>query len=124
MSRCRRNAGATSSLKYHLVWCPKYRRKVLAPPFDARLKEVIAEVACEAEMTFHTMEVGPDRVHLFVETDPTLAVAQEGIRMVALRSYKYRLLRARHDRAEERHARAVRTRRRMIPPRPTRPVQG
>ena len=76
MTRCRRNAGATFSLKYHLVWCPKYRRKVLVPPFDLRLKEIIAEVAVEAEMIVHAVEVMPDRVHLFVEADPTLAVAE------------------------------------------------
>lgn len=76
MSRYRRNAGATFSLKYHLVWCPKYRRKVLVPPYDARLKEIIAEVASEAEMTVHAVEVMPEHVHLFVEADPTLAVAE------------------------------------------------
>ena len=48
MSRYQRNAGATFSLKYHLVWCPKYRRAVLTPPFDARLKEIIRAVADEA----------------------------------------------------------------------------
>ena len=76
MTRYRRNAGATFSLKYHLVWCPKYRRKVLVPPYDARLREIIAEVAVEAEMTIHAVEVMPDHVHLFVEADPTLAVAE------------------------------------------------
>lgn len=76
MSRYRRNAGATFSLKYHLVWCPKYRRKVLVAPYDARLKEIIAEVAEEAEMIVHAVEIMPDHVHLFVEADPTLAVAE------------------------------------------------
>lgn len=76
MTRYRRNAGATFSLKYHFVWCPKYRRKVLVPPYDARLREIIAEVAAEAEMTIHAVEVMPDHVHLFVEADPTLAVAE------------------------------------------------
>lgn len=76
MSRYRRNAGATFSLKYHLAWCPKYRRKVLVPPYDTRLREIIAEVASEAEMTVHAVEVMPDHVHLFVEADPTLAVAE------------------------------------------------
>jgi putative transposase len=64
------------SLKSHLVWCPKYRRKVLVAPYDARLREIIAEVAAEAEMTLHVVEVMPDHVHLFVEADPTLAVAE------------------------------------------------
>ena len=58
------------------MWCPKYRRKVLVPPFDARLKEIIAEAATEAEMIVHAVEVMPDHVHLFVEADPTLAVAE------------------------------------------------
>ena len=76
MTRYRRNAGATFSLKFHLVWCPKYRRPVLVPPFDGRLKEIIQEVATEAEMTIHALEVMPDHVHVFVEADPTLAVAE------------------------------------------------
>lgn len=76
MSRYRRNAGVTFSLKYHLVWCPKYRRPVLVPPFDTRLKEIIGEVAVESGMTVHALEVMPDHVHLFVEADPTLAVAE------------------------------------------------
>lgn len=76
MSRYRRNAGATFSLKYHLVWCPKYRRKVLVPPYDARLREIIAEVAAEFEMIVHAVELMPDHVHLFVEADPTLSVAE------------------------------------------------
>lgn len=76
MSRYRRNAGATFSLKYHLVWCPKYRRPVLVPPFDTRLKEIIGEVAVESGMTVRALEVMPDHVHLFVAADPTLAVAE------------------------------------------------
>lgn len=76
MSRYRRNAGATFSLKYHLVWCPKFRRPVLTAPYDVRLKEIITEVAAEAEMIVHAVEVMPDHVHLFVEADPTLAVAE------------------------------------------------
>lgn len=58
------------------MWCPKYRRQVLVAPIDERLKELIAEVAAEHEMTVHSLEVMPDHVHLFVEADPTLCVAE------------------------------------------------
>ena len=58
------------------MWCPKYRRKVLVSPVDDRLKELIAETAEDHGMTVHTMEVMPDHVHLFVEADPTLSVAE------------------------------------------------
>jgi putative transposase len=76
MTRYRRNTGVTSSLKYHLVWCPKYRRPVLTAPHDARLKEIIHEVADEVGLIVHDLEVMPDHVHLFVEADPTLAIAE------------------------------------------------
>jgi hypothetical protein len=41
--RYAKNAGAVFSLKFHVVWCPKYRRSVLTPPVDERLKELLAD---------------------------------------------------------------------------------
>jgi putative transposase len=75
-TRYAKNAVAVFSLKYHIVWCPKYRRPVLTPPIDRRLTEVLGEVASEYEMTFHAIGVMPDHVHVFVEADPTLGVAE------------------------------------------------
>ena len=49
---------------------------MLVAPIDGRLKELIAEVAVENEMTVRSLEVMPDHVHLFVEADPTLCVAE------------------------------------------------
>ena len=71
-----RNAGAIFALKYHLVWCPKYRRPVLVNPVDRRLKELFHQKAAELNLTIHTLEVMPDHVHLFLESDPTLCVAE------------------------------------------------
>jgi putative transposase len=75
-SRYAKNAGAVFSLKFHLVWCPKYRRPVLTPPVDGRLKALLAAIADEHGMTIRAAEVMPDHVHLFVEADPTLCVAE------------------------------------------------
>ena len=75
-ARYAKNAGAVFSLKYHLVWCPKYRRPVLTPPVDDRLKALIREVAELREMRLHALEVTPDHVHLFIETDPRWAPAE------------------------------------------------
>lgn len=46
------------------------------PPIDGRLKEVLGEVASEYDMRFHAIDVMPDHVHVFVEADPTLGVAE------------------------------------------------
>ncbi len=75
-ARYAKNAGAVFSLKYHAVWCPKYRRPVLTNPVDVRLRELISEVAERREMTVHALEIMPDHVHLFVETDPRWAPAE------------------------------------------------
>ena len=63
-------------MKHHVVWCPKYRRPVLTPPHDARLKQIIGDVAGEFGWAVLALEVMPDHVHLFLESDPTVSVAE------------------------------------------------
>lgn len=75
-SRYAKNAGAVFSLKYHVVWCPKYRRQVLIDAVERRLKALLKQKADELNMTIHALEVMPDHVHLFIESDPTLCVAE------------------------------------------------
>ncbi len=72
----RQERRAVHALKYHLVWCPKYRRPVLTPPVDERLKGLLSETAAEHGMNIQAMEVMPDHLHLFLEADPTLSVAE------------------------------------------------
>jgi len=74
-SRYRSNARAVFTLKYHLVWCPKYRKPLLVGPVAARLKELLEGKAAEIGATIHALEIMPDHVHLFVESDPTRAPA-------------------------------------------------
>ena len=74
--RYAKNAGAVFSLKYHAVWCSKYRRSVLVKPVDVRVKALLRQKAKDLGLTIHTMEVMPDHVHLFVEGDPTICVAE------------------------------------------------
>jgi len=73
-TRYRRNAGSLFSLKYHLVWCPKYRRPVLVGPVEDRLKTLLREKAAQLPVEIEAMEVMPDHVHLFVSAEPTEAV--------------------------------------------------
>lgn len=70
-----KNAGAVFTLRYHLVWCPKYRRSVLTGGIADRLAELLRAIAAEHEMTIHALEVMPDHVHLFLESDPRWSVA-------------------------------------------------
>lgn len=64
---------AVYNIGYHLIWCPKYRRKVLTDAVETRLKEMLIAKATELGLTIETMEVMPDHVHLFIKAPPTLA---------------------------------------------------
>ena len=59
---------------YHVVWCPKYRRKVLVDPVEGRLKELIVQICQEQEAEVEELEVMPDHVHLLVSVDPQFGI--------------------------------------------------
>lgn len=60
-------------VNYHFIWCPRYRRKVLVGPVEARLKELIKEVAKILDLEILALEIMPDHLHLFVNAPPELA---------------------------------------------------
>jgi putative transposase len=68
------NNNVVYSCKYHVVWCPKYRRKVLVDGVDARLKELIDEICHELRIDVIEMEIMLDHVHLLIEVDPQFGI--------------------------------------------------
>lgn len=71
--------------KYHIVYCPKYRRKVLIGEIAERLKAIIAEVAAETGSEILELEVLPDHVHILCEVDPSFG-AMKFVRLCKGRS--------------------------------------
>ena len=55
---------------YHIIWCPKRRRKVLVGPVHDRLKQIIQEVADEHHWQILRLAIQPDHVHLFIRANP------------------------------------------------------
>ena len=68
------NNNVVYSCKYHVVWCPKYRRKVLANGVDSRLKELIIQICQEIQVDIIEMEIMPDHLHLLIEVDPQFGI--------------------------------------------------
>jgi REP-associated tyrosine transposase len=68
------NNNVVYSCKYHVVWCPKYRRSVLVNGVDDRLKEIIQSVCTESRAEILELEVMPEHVHLLVEVDPQYGI--------------------------------------------------
>ena len=59
-----------------MVWCPKYRRKILVDEISARLKELIEQRCAEIQAEIIKMEIMPDHVHLLIEVDPQFGINQ------------------------------------------------
>lgn len=62
--------------RYHVIFCPKYRRKILVNGIDERLKEVFTETAKEHGFSIIEMEVMPDHVHLLIDCNPRYGIMQ------------------------------------------------
>ena len=59
--------GYVYSLQYHLVWCTKYRKKVLVDRLDTECKRMLQELAEEYRFQILAMEVMPDHIHSLVD---------------------------------------------------------
>ena len=66
-NRYKSNRNVVYSCKYHVVWCPKYRRPVLTNPVQTDLKEIIQRICLARQSEILALELMPDHVHLLVE---------------------------------------------------------
>ena len=62
------------SCKYHVVWCPKYRKKVLIGAVEERLKEIVQDVCKEVRAELIEAECDKDHIHILVDIDPQYGV--------------------------------------------------
>lgn len=84
------NDNIVYSCKYHVVWCPKYRRKVLTNGVDARLKELLLAYAANISVDIMEMEIMPDHVHILMEVDPQFGINKA---VKSMKGYTSKILR-------------------------------
>lgn len=74
MNELKSNNNIVYSCYYHVVFCPKYRRKVLTQPIANRLRTIILEVVAQWQAECVKMEIMPDHVHLLLNCDPQFGI--------------------------------------------------
>ena len=87
MSPVKRTSHAVYDLKYHFVWIPKYRKKVLNENIAKRVEEIFREIAQVYEFEIETMAIVEDHVHIFLSAPPKYAPGQI-VRILKSRSAK------------------------------------
>lgn len=74
MDEVRSNRNVVYRCTYHVVWCPKYRRKVIVGDVNIRLQQIVREVCAEHDAPIVELETMPDHVHLLVSCDPQFGI--------------------------------------------------
>lgn len=77
-------------VKYHIIWIPRRRRKVLVGAVADRLRELLVEKASELHIAIEKLAIQPEHTHLFVDAPPSLSLSQIAYR---LKGYTARMLR-------------------------------
>lgn len=62
------------SCQYHVIFCPKFRRKVLVDGIDTRMKELLIEKQSEHGYSLIESEIMPDHVHLLLDVNPQMGI--------------------------------------------------
>jgi len=73
----RRTSHAVYDTSYHLVWCPKYRKKLFeAPDLRERADELIREICEDYDFAVIELEVAKDHVHLLLSFAPRHSIGE------------------------------------------------
>jgi len=79
-----------SELKYHIVWCTKYRRKVLSEEIQKQLNTLILQKSEELGYIVEAMETMEDHVHVFVKASVKDSVHRIVSQLKGFTSFKLR----------------------------------
>lgn len=58
------------SIQYHIVWCVKYRHKVLEGQVEKRLIELLKQIAVDNGFDILEINTDKDHIHLLINCSP------------------------------------------------------
>jgi putative transposase len=76
MRRYKIGAHTKTDLKVHLIWIPKYRKKVLTGQVAIRTRDILRQIAMEHELDIISGKVSADHVHMFIGYRPTQNISK------------------------------------------------
>jgi putative transposase len=76
MARYQTGAHTKHRLQYHLVWIPKYRKRVLRGKIAIRLKRLMYEACRVNRWWISEMSIQEDHVHIVVQVPPGMSVSE------------------------------------------------
>jgi putative transposase len=71
--KLRKNKHSVHSIGYHIIFCPKYQHQVLTGAIEIEAKRIFSEICASKDWLLLSVEIMPDHVHLFIQSDPYIA---------------------------------------------------
>ena len=72
----RKGSHSIYDLKYHVVFCTKYRYRVLTGQVADRTREIIREICAAHYIDIASGSMSPDHVHLLLSIPPSISVSK------------------------------------------------
>lgn len=76
MRSYRTNSHSKHDLKVHLVWIPKYRKRILTGKVAERVRDVLRQISMDHEVDLISRKVVADHIHMFVSYKPQIALSK------------------------------------------------
>ena len=76
MAEYRHSAHAVFEVKYHLIWCTKYRYKILRGRVAERARDLIRQISQARDVVIIRGAVSPYHIHMLVSAPPILSPAK------------------------------------------------
>jgi len=76
MRQYRVGSHTKTDLKVHLIWIPKYRKKILKGQIAIRTRDLLRQIAMEHEINIIAGKVAEDHIHMFVSYRPTQSISK------------------------------------------------
>ncbi|MDJ1258125.1 MAG: IS200/IS605 family transposase [Candidatus Midichloria sp.] len=72
----RRGSHSLYDLKYHIVFCTKYRYRVLTGQIATSTREVMREICAANDIGIISGSMSPDNVHILVLAPPSISISK------------------------------------------------
>jgi len=72
----RRTSHAVYETAYHLVWCPKYRKRILVGGIRDRVKEIFYQIAEQFDFEIDRCEIAEEHVHVLLSFPPRYSISK------------------------------------------------
>lgn len=70
MSEIKSGRGGVYSIQYHIVWCVKYRHKIITEQIEKSLKAILIKISLDNGFTIMEMNTDLDHIHLLIDCKP------------------------------------------------------